>query len=325
MALTEYTTASPERVQLWAKKLWVEMPREIFWGKFMKENDTNAIIEVRRDLEGGPGDILNFDLARKLAGAGVSGDEMLEGSEEQLVTYQDDVTLDQRRNAIRLKGQLSQKRTAFDQPEISRTHLRTWLAEAIDDDIFTKMDANPSTIIFGANRASLATLTAADFITPAIIDRCVAKAHKADPKIWAVRVNGEDYFVLVIHTDVAYDLEQDATWHAAQRDAGVRGDENKIFTGRHGTWRGTLVFVHEKVPVAATAGAGGDIPWASNYFLGRQAGLYVWGKRPQAWEKEFDYGNSIGFAIGAIWGFTKAVFNATDHALISLRTARTNI
>ena len=47
MATTEYTTASAERVQLWAKKIWLEMPREIFWGNFMKENDLNSPIEVK--------------------------------------------------------------------------------------------------------------------------------------------------------------------------------------------------------------------------------------------------------------------------------------
>jgi len=79
---TEYTAASTERVQLWAKRLWVEMPREIFWGRMMKDNDQNAIIEVRRDLEGLPGDVYNYSLSRKLTGAGVTGDNQLEGSEE---------------------------------------------------------------------------------------------------------------------------------------------------------------------------------------------------------------------------------------------------
>ena len=324
MAETEYTTASSERVQVWAKRLWVEMPREIFWGRFMKENDMNAIIEVRRDLEGVPGDVYNYSLSRKLTGAGVTGDNQLEGSEEQLNTFQDTVTLDQRRNAVRLKGQLSMKRTAYDQPGQAKGHLKTWLAEVIDDDIFSKLDTNASTIQFGGNRASLAALTTADVITPTLIDRCVGRAAKADPKIWPVKVNGEAYFVLVIHTDVAFDLEQDGTWHQTQRDAGVRGDENKIFTGRYGMWRATVIHAHEKVAVA-NDGGGGAVPYASNLFLGQQAGLFAWGRRPFAWEKEFDYGNSPGYAIGAIWGFKKSVFNAVDHALIALRTARTNL
>ena len=325
MATTEFTTASAERVQLWSKKLWLEMPRQIFWGKLMKENDDNAPIEVRRDLEANPGDKLTFTLSNKLTGDGVSGDTVLEGQEEQLPFYSDDVTVDQRRNAVRLQGQMSEKRTAFDQRTPAKSHLRTWLAEKIDDDIFTKMTTSPTTSVFGGNVASVATLTTAGVITTALMDRCVAKAHKALPKIWPVKIGGDEHWVLVIHTDVAFDLQQDTTWNTTQRDAGVRGMENLIFQGKHGTWRGIVLHAHEKVPVASDGGSGGDVPYASNIFMGRQAGLFVWGRRPSAAEKLFDYDNSIGFAIGAIWGVTKATFQAQDHASIALITARTNV
>ena len=157
---TEYTTASAERVQLWSERLWMEMPREIYWGKFMKP-DMNAIIEVKRDLEAKAGDVLTFTLARKLTGAGVSGDDALEGSEEQLVTASDTVTVNQRRNAVRLKGKLSEKRTAFDQRKPSRSQLKTWLAEVIDDGIFTDFDDSPTTVVFGGTASSVATLTTA--------------------------------------------------------------------------------------------------------------------------------------------------------------------
>lgn len=325
---TEFTTASPERVELWAKKLWIEMPREIFWGRFMKEGDDamNSIIEVKRDLEGGPGDKLTFSLSSKLDGAGVSGDDTLEGQEEQMNFYSDDVTLDQRRNAVRLKGQLSEKRTAFDQRPAAKTQLKTWLAELIDDGIFTQFDTSPTTVVFGgATATSVATLTTADQITPAKIDSLVAKAQKADPKIWPVRVGGGDYYVLVMHTDVAYDLRNDTTWQGYQQNGAQEpAEKNPIFNGRFGLYNKTILFDHEKVPIANNGGSGGDVPYASCPFLGRQAGLFAWGKRPEAWEKEFDYGNSIGFAIGAIWNFTKAVFNGSDYAMIALRVARTN-
>lgn len=325
MAKTEFLRTSAESVELWAKRLWIEMPREIYWGKLIgKDGDFNAVIEAKRDLEGGPGDKLTFTLANKLDGEGVSGDEPLEDQEEEMRHHSDDVTLDQRRNAVRLKGRLSEKRTAFDQQGTAKTLLKTWLAEKLDDDVFTKMDDSPTTVVFGAGATSVATLTTTMVITPALIDRCVAKAKKADPKIWPVKIGGEEYYVLLMHTDVGYDLQQNATWNQSTRDAGVRGDENRIFTGRFGMYRGVVLHEHEKVPTAVNGGAAADVPWASNYFMGRQAGCWAWGRRPDAWEKEFDYGNSIGFAIGAIWGFTKAVFNGVDHALISLRVARTN-
>ena len=59
-------------------------------------------------------------------------------------------------------------------------------------------------------------------------------------------------------------------------------------------------------------------------FLGKQAGLLAYGMRPEAWEKEFDYGARIGFCIGAIWGMKKGVFQQVDHGYFEIRTARTN-
>lgn len=113
MALTEFISSNAATVQRWAEKLWIEMPREIYWGKFMREGTIDTIIEVKRDLEGKPGDKLSYTLLRKLAGGGVLGDSQLEGQEEQMVTYTDTLTLDQVRNAVRLAGRLSERRTAF--------------------------------------------------------------------------------------------------------------------------------------------------------------------------------------------------------------------
>ena len=153
MADTEFLTGAAETVKRWAAKLWIEMPREIYWGRFMQE-DPNAIIEVKRDLEGQPGDRLTFTLLRKLTGAGVTGDDVLEGQEEQMNFYSDNVTLDQVRNAVRIKGRLSERRTAFDQRMSAKNVLKTWLAEYIDDDIFTQFDSSPTDIRFEIGRAS---------------------------------------------------------------------------------------------------------------------------------------------------------------------------
>jgi len=324
MADTEFTTGAAETVKRWAAMIWRETPREIYWNKFISEDEW-AVIQSKTDLDGKPGDQLTYTLNRKLSGAGVSGDDTLEGNEESLPYFSNTLVLEQRRNAVRLKGRLSEKRTAFDQRRDAKGQLKTWLAEVIDDDIFTQFDTSPTTVVFGGSATSVATLTAATLITPAKIDQCSAKAKKADPKIWPVKIAGDEYFVLVFHTDCGYDLRQDTTWQGYQQNgAQVQGDQNPIFSGRFGILNGVILHEHEKVPVATNGGAGGNVAWASNMFLGRQAGLFAWGRKPDAWEKEFDYANKVGFAIGAIWKFTKAVFNSVDHSLISLRVSRTN-
>ncbi len=324
MADTETTTSAAEAVKRWATKIWVEAAREIYWSKFMSK-DEYAVIEMKTELESGPGDQVTYTLLRKLSGAGVSGDTDLEGAEEAMDPASNTIVLDQRRNAVRLKGRLSEKRSSWDQRGEAKKLLRIWLAETIDDDIFTQFDTSPTQVVFPGSITAVSGLAAANIISPSLIDKCSAKAQKRAPKIWPVRVNGDDYYVLVMHTDTAYDLRNDSTWQGYQQNgAQIQGDDNPIFSGRFGLYNGTILHVHEKVPIATNGGSGGNVAWASNLFLGRQAGLFAWGRRPDAWEKEFDYGNKIGFAIGAIWKFAKAVFDNDDHALIALRVARTS-
>ena len=322
---TEYLTGDAATVKKWATRLWVELPRVIYWSRFMRENDTNAIIEVKTDLEKGPGDKLTFALMRKLSGAGVTGDGSMEGSEESMTHYTDDITLDQTRNAVRLKGRLSERRTAFNQRDTAKQLLKTWMAETIDDDIFTQMATSASTVIYGGDATSTATVDSGDTVTTGLLDKAVAKAKKQLPKIWPVQVLGKQMYVVVLHTDVVYDLRQSTNWQNFQQNANIRGDENPIFNGMIGFHNGCVLHEHEKIPIVTNWGAASNQPGAQNFFLGRQAGLFGWGQRPQWWEKEFDYGNKTGFCIGAIWDMTKAVFNTTDNGYIELRTYRTNV
>ncbi|OFX03559.1 MAG: N4-gp56 family major capsid protein [Alphaproteobacteria bacterium RIFCSPHIGHO2_12_FULL_63_12] len=324
MAETTFATGNSATVKRWATKLWIEMPKEIVFGKWMRENDDNGIIEVKRELDGQPGDTIYYSLLTKLDGAGVEDDTDLEGSEEEQQYNTDSMALIQRRNAVKLGGRLSQRRTMFDQRMGAKKQLKTWLAENIDAYMFTQFDSSPTSTIYGGAATSTATLTAADRFTPALIDKAVAKARKATPQIWPVRVQGADWYVVLIHTDNSYDLKRDAEWREAQKDAKPRADDNPIFTAMLGTYGGGVIHEHVNVPVSTTYGASANLAGASCYVFGRQAGLFAWGSRPQAWEKEFQYGAQVGFAIGAIWAMKKAIFDSVDNAMISIKVSRSN-
>jgi len=321
---SEWATGSAETVKRWAKQAWVELPKLIYWNKFMSKG-LNTVIQVKDDLEGQPGDKITFSFVRKLQTSGVSGDADLETNEEAMVTYQDDVTIDQKRQAIRLKGRMSERRTAYSQRSVAKELLTTWLAETIDSDIFAAVDTSPSTSVYGGSASSVATIAVGDYLTTALITKAKTKAKKATPKLWPVKVGTKDYYILIIHPDQEHDLKvHDASWAQAQREAQQRGDENPIFQGSIGVWDGVIVHCHEDIAVATNFGSGTNLPGAYGIFVGRQAGAFAWGERPRWVEKEFDYGNKVGFAIGAIFGVTKAVFNSIDHAMFSVRTYRTN-
>lgn len=321
---SEWLTGSAEAVKKWSKEAWVELPKLIYWNKFMGKG-MNNIIQTKDELTGQPGDKITFSFARKLQGSGVTGDGDLENSEEAISTYQDAVTIDQKRNAIRLKGRMSERRTAYNQRYIAKELLTTWLAETIDADIFAAVDLSPSTSVYGGAATSTATLAVGDYLTTALITKAKTKAKKASPKLWPVKIGTKEYYVLIMHPDQEADLKTfDAAWIQAQREAAARGDDNPLFEGSVGIWDGVICHVHEDIAISSTFGAGANLTGASAQFVARQMAAYAWGEHPRWVEKEFDYGNKVGFAIGAIYGVKKAVFNAVDHAMISVRTYRTN-
>lgn len=321
---SEWATGSPAAVKRWSRDCWTELPKLIYFSKMMGP-ELNNVIQLKKELESQPGDKITFSFIRKLNGAGVTGDTDQENAEEEMSSYEDDVTINQVRNAVRLKGRMSERRTAFNQRMKAKELLTTWLAERVDSDIFAALDLNPSTSIYAGAAVSTATLTATDYLTLALLTKAKTKAKKATPKIHPVKVGGKDYYIALIHPDQEHDLKvNDAAWAQAQREAQQRGDSNPVFEGSVGVWDGVIIHVHENIAISTTFGAGGNVAGAYAMFLGRQAGAFAWGERPRWVEKDFDYDNKVGFCIGAIYGVTKAVFDAVDHATYSLRTARTN-
>lgn len=322
---TNFATGAAETVHRWAEDVWLELPEAVFWGPYLQK-DVNSIIEVKQDLEAQPGDLINFTLARQLSGAGVSGDTSMEGSEEAIVFYSDDVTIDQFRNAVRLNGKMSEKRTAFSQRTVAKQLLKDWLAGFIDARVFTNLSSSPTKVVYGGDATSTATIETGDYLTLELISRCKTLARKATPQIFPVNINGGAYFLLVITPDSLYDLKtKDAMWAQAQREAQVRGSENPLFTGADGVWDGVVIRSSTRTGVATTWGANSNLTGSTNLFCGRQAGVFAWGAKPSWVEQAFDYANKTGFSIGAIFEVTKAVFNSADNGVIALRVFRSNV
>src|SRR3990167_7339781 len=110
MALTPANSSLIKK--LYAKQLFKEARDELFFDKFMGEGE-RSIIQTKTDLRKEKGDTINFGLGMDLSGTGVIGDNELEGNEEALVTYNDSVTIDQIRNAVRVQGRLEEQKASY--------------------------------------------------------------------------------------------------------------------------------------------------------------------------------------------------------------------
>lgn len=329
MADWTFTTANALTRESWAKRWWIEAKTEsYFYGYgFIGPSEINDIIVEFPDLREKPGYQHTYGQIRELGNAGIQGDADMEGNEEAPTTYDDQITIDLWRNAIRTKGKLSEQyKSDQDTRKWATELLKRWMAEKIDQDIFDAIGTSPTKVLYGGDATTTATIEAGDYFVLALIAKAVAYSRKATPKIIGPKVgmrktNG----VVVISPDQNYDLEQrDAEWAQAQREAMKPGMDNPIFTGAEGMKNKCPIHTHERVAITTTWGAGVNLNGAEALFMGVGSGAIAYFLEKVWEEKTFDYGNKVGFCIGAGYGVSKTVFNSLDNAVIMIRTSRTS-
>jgi len=326
--------ASGLYVSRWAKQLWYEAAKEIYFSRFMGEGP-NFMISTKNELAAQKGDDITVGLVTNLSGDGVTNDDMLEGNEEKMNTYDMNITINQKRNAVRNEGDFDDKRVLYSFRKEAKELLKIWLAEHIDSAMFTVLGASPTrtyradnggdSVNTRLNEATTATnLVAADVSTPADISAMKTAAMKPkganELKIRPIRYEGKNHYILLITPEQGYDLKRNSEWLQAQREANVRGRKNPIFTGAFGMFDDVIIHTHENVTVSAEYGSG-SVYGAQALFMGAQAGVFASGGRPQWVEKKFDYGNKLGIAGGRIYGVKKSIFNSEDFGIIAYYTA----
>lgn len=322
------------RPELWRKELFADVRDNLFIKRFMGTSEQSMIQELT-DLKAEKGNKINFGLGIKLSGTGVSGDGELEGNEEQMTDYEEDITIDQKRHAVRLTGLMDEKQNAYDMRTSAKNRLADWWAEFLEKDMFYKLCGDTTTTghdfandttaaaatrsVFAGGQSAVGSLTTAMKMDTKVLDKAKQTAILASPKIRPLRINGKEYYVAILHPYDATNLRQDPVWNQAQREANVRGEDNPIFSGALGVYNGIVIHEHEYI-YRYNDGSGSAYV-ARNILCGQQAGVIAWGKQLRWVEKQFDYDNKTGFACGAILGTLKPMFNSVDYGVITMFTA----
>jgi N4-gp56 family major capsid protein len=222
----------------------------------------------------------------------------------------------------------------------STTGLTTYsaAAEVADKDAWLVAN-NPTTanqrILFGAAKSNysgdhstdLGNIDGtADDLHQDIVRLIKRMAQSASPGIRPVKISGGEngvggeMYVMLCGSLPFRDLE--ANMDTVHQNAGVRGDDNQIFTG--GTIKVANVKVIE-VPEMDKAPASGGC-WLENvgnggteveaaFLCGAQALLVAYAQRPTPKMDEFDYQNRRGVAIAEIKGIEKASYNGYQHGV----------
>jgi len=220
---------------------------------------------------------------------------------------------------------MTEQRTSLQLRRLARNALADWMANLVTQDTFTALGTSPTRVVFGGDATTKATIEAGDYLTTTLLSKSSTIAEKNTPEIKPVSKGGAQVFVCCAAPDCAYDLKiSDSVWGQAMREAMPRGDSNPLFKNAYGMWDGVVIQKHKYVTTSVIFGTGGNLAGAENLFMGRGAGAWAFAKQKFWKEKSFDYDNSPGVCIGAIYGMVKLVFNSEDNGVITLATYRSN-
>lgn len=362
MAITNIPYGDPKAVKRWSAALAVDVSaRSYFSRKFIGRSD-NSVIQQKTEVESDAGDKISFDLSVQLRNVPTTGDDRLTNKQENLRFFTDEVAIDQMRHSVSAGGRMSRKRVPHDLRTIAKDRMAEYWSKYIDELIFIYMSGarginedftqpisyaghannaiqapDASHILYGGVATSKATVTAADKMSVALIERATVKAEMiraVDPtaaNMQPVSVEGEDRYVAVMSPFQAYDLRAVAgsAWLDIQKAAAAaEGRNNPIFKGGLGMINNVVLHSHQRVVRFSDYGAGTNLPAARALFMGRQAGVVAYGTAGGmrfTWKEELeDFENEPIVACGTIMGVKKTRFNGKDFGLIALDTYASN-
>lgn len=142
--------------ELWRKQLFADVRDNLYMTRFIGSSEQSMIQELE-DLKKEAGSNISFGLGMKLSGAGITGDTTLEGSEEAMQDYDEDVAINQLRNAVRLTGRMDEKKNAYNMRVSAKDRLADWFAERIDREIVDKLCGKTTSTFSNTPTAAAAT------------------------------------------------------------------------------------------------------------------------------------------------------------------------
>lgn len=342
MAATDFPSGHPLAVKLWSSRVIREAFQATVAMKFMGTS-SNSMIQVIEDTEKSAGDRVRIPLRMQLNGRGVDENEALEGNEESLITYYDDVVINEIAHATRSKTTMAEQRVPWSIRKEGAAAIRDWYTVRMDtwfanqlaglstetDVLYTgqQVPTAPTSatgntrIIYAGGHGTEASISTTNTFNLSLIDAAIAQAKIATPLIRPVRVGSSEYYLGFLHPWQVASMRTNTNsgqWLDIQKSAMQGGDieDNPIFTGALGVYNGVVLHEWSRLPEsAAKAGVRRAV------FCGAQAAGMAFGKgyggdEAKYVEDSFDFGRQFGQSVQTIAGCKKLVFNGIDFGTI---------
>jgi N4-gp56 family major capsid protein len=346
MADTNYGLNHPLAIKKWSRELMREALKKTHALQFMGK-DKESLCTIKTDLtttDGG--DRIRVGIRSQMTGGGVQGDNTLEGNEEALETFYQDVFIDQLRHAGRSGGKMSEQRVPFSVRDEIRDGLADWWSDRIDTWFFTQLTGNTTQADSRYNgfnsvvapdadhityfdsgstsEASMSASTVAQFNLNAI-DSAVEKAKLAKNALRPFNIGGKKKYAMFIHPYQVTSLRKNTAtglWADIQKAAiqGGQISENPLYTGALGEYNNTILHESTRMPVSPN-----NANVRRAVLCGAQAACIAfgqgYGKDVFTWVEElFDYKNKLGVAAGCQAGLVRTRFNGSDYGTVVVPT-----
>lgn len=343
-------------VKRYSGYLAVDSARVSYFGKkFMGTGpDTSMPIQMLPQLESDAGEQITYDLNVQLRQAPIEGDDIQEGTEEDLKFYTDQVYIDQARGGVNTGGRMTRKRTLHNLRMVARSRQAEWWGRVFDELFFMYLSgsrgvnndfifplgytgrANNSFsapdnwhVIYGGDATSKATISNDDQITLGLLTKAKTRATMMGggtqriPQIQPIMIDGEEHYVVLMSPFQEYNLRTGTAtgeWLDVQKSLTTAvGKGSSIFKGGLGMHNGMVLHSHKSVIRFSDYGAGGNVAAARALFLGAQAAVCAFGSPGNGmrfdWHEEArDNGNQAVISTSTIFGIKKTTFTIDGTA-----------
>lgn len=344
------------QVEQWDSNFFTEYLHDGGFKPLMGTNE-NAVIQVKEQPGKGNGDKITIQLVNRLTNAAVTGTSTLEGNEEDMAQRSFSVTVNKRRNAVRIP-EMSEVQSAISLRDAAKATLLDWAMEDTRDLAITALGSlngtkfvdrtaaiadawlvdNKDRTVFGAYArggsaggtdmsADLAQLdTTADLFNADRLDDMIYVAKTCNPKIRPMRDGGNNkrYYVAFAHPSAFRSLRQSLDNDYLAQTV-VQMQASKLFEGGDLLWNGVIVKETDNLPIYENLGASGTTEVTPVYLCGAQALAAAYATRWRSKTEIFDYGDKYGVAIDGIYNIEKIRFGTgsgdtddqKDHGVVT--------
>lgn len=346
MAATNFAGLNSKQKIVWARDTWSAARDMMFTKRFLGKGQNSMIQRITELTKDERGERVLMQLVADLVGDGVIGDNQREGNEEQLMNYEQEITIDLISHQVRNKGKLADQKTVIRFREHARDKLAYWLANRVDQLVFLtlagvnyrynndgslRQNSPFPNLAFAADVSAptakrhlrvnstgglewgdTTAVTANDVITyGAIVD---ALAYAKDHYIKPIIADGKEYYMALVRPGTLAQLKKDPDYLRAVTNALPRSKENPFFTGATVTVDGLvfhehrLVYSNRGAAAGSKWGAGGNVDGTRTTICGAQALGFADIGSPDWVEKKFDYDSKQGVSVDKMFGLLRPKF-----------------